>query len=311
MHCKTNMKKEKYAIIVTFAVLAVFIYLIFRYQDIGFYIESKKRADVNVKNVEFDADGLKLVGKIMLPVPLEENKKYPAFILLHGTSPHGMNLFLYKRLSIELVKKGFIVFIYNQRGYDTSPDPQNNNGHYDLNFIEDAVHAANFLRKQPDVNPSMITLLGHSFGASVAVGVSHVSNVEKLFNQIVIISPGRGWVSKGEGGYSFRQKRLTEDMKLEETININMIKSFFRKVEVETLINRKSIIPIKLINGEYEEKDKPLTNIFKNMPEPKDIRIIQGTGHYFHTTYSVNQKNLPFKIYKKSILSELIKAILE
>lgn len=290
---------------------AVLLFALLEYPHVDFYFAGDERIDSVTRTVTFDSEGIQLIGNILRPRTWKGTDFLPSIVLLHGTSPQGKALFLYKILSSELNKKGAIVFIYAQRGYDPSPDPpRDKNGHLKLDFVGDALRAIRFLSSQDGVDPKRITLVGHSFGGSVAIGVSHQPGIEDMLEKIVVISPGRGWPYKGQKKTVFRQKRLSNDMKLEKPLNLENVETTFQELEAETLLTRKNALPISLINGEYEEKVKPLSGIYGKMPSPRDLFILNGTGHYFHTDYFVNKLNAPIKIYRKKKIDALVDAIL-
>lgn len=282
------------------------------HKGIRFYDPDFKTENIQRSDVKFDSNGLNLLGTIYMPLSNSDSLPFPAILMLHGTSPEGSHLFLYRVLAEELCRRGFVVFLYDQRGYALSPDPPIDiDGNYALNFEDDAVNAVKFLVSQHSVDPNKIIVVGHSFGGSVAIGVSNLPGIENLVNKIVILSPGRGWPYRGEERYAFRQKRLSRDMELEHFISLKTIKSLYDNFEPETLITRRSRVFIKLINGEYEERLKPLKGIYQKIPPPAELSIIPDTGHYFDMNSIINRIDLPVKIYRPSVLYALVSSIIE
>lgn len=305
------LKNRKVFVFLIVAVPTIVGYVVY-HQNADLYMLSEEMKRVETKQVTFQSEDINLKGKIVCPLSLQKGVQYPAVIILHGTSASGMNLPLYRILSIELAKKGFIVLIYNQRGYDSSPDPPlNSRGDYILDYRGDAVNAVRFLSSQPGVDPSRIIVVGHSFGGSVAVSVAHLDSVEGIIEKVVVISPGRGWPFKGEQKYIFRQKRLSRDMKLDKLITVENIKTLFADMEAESLIGLEHDMPVTLINGEYEEADKPLRDVHSRMTGPSELKIIPDTGHYFGTDYLLNHISTSFVIYKEDAMMKLVRAILE
>lgn len=306
-----QVRSRKVFVLLIVAVPAVVVYIVY-HQDANLYMLSKEESRIATKQVTFQSGDLYLKGSIVYPITLQKGNRYPSVVILHGTSASGMNLPLYRILSIELAKKGFIVLIYNQRGYDSSPDPPlNSRGDYILDYTGDVVNAVKFLSSQPNVDPSRITVAGHSFGGSVAVSVAHLDSVERMISKIVVISPGRGWPFKGDQKYIFRQRRLSSDMKLKKLITVENIKTLFADMEAESLVGLAHNMPVTLINGEYEEADKPLRDIYSGMTGPSELKIIPDTGHYFGTDYLLNRISPSFVLYKEDAMKKLVKAILE
>lgn len=306
-----RVKSRKVFIFLIVAVPVIAGYILYP-RNADLYALSQEERKVATKEVAFQSGDIYLKGKIVYPLTVQNGARFPAVIILHGTSTSGMNLPLYRILSIELAKKGSIVLIYNQRGYDTSPDPPlNSRGGYILDYTGDVVNAVKFLSSQPNVDPSGIIVAGHSFGGSVAVSVAHLDSAERMIRKVVVISPGRGWPFKGEQKYIFRQKRLSRDMKLKKLITVENIKTLFADMEAESLVGFAHEMPVTLINGEYEEADKPLREIYGGMTGPSELKIIPETGHYFGTDYLLNRISASFVIYKKDVMAKLVKAILE
>jgi len=278
--------------------------------QVDFYFMDHPDPIIEEQNLTLPSNGLSLAARLYRPTNRQPGTKLPAVVLLHGTSPKGSHLFLYHILAEQLCRGGAIVLVYDQRGYAASPDPPlDSNGEPVLDFVGDAIRAVRFIASQPEVDPSKVVLVGHSFGGSVAIGVAHEPGINRLLRRIVVISPGRGWPYQGDERFTFRRRRLTQDMELNRPIRLETIRALYRDFEVETLLERKNMIYVRLVNGAREEQVKPLTGIYAKMSPPKDIRIIPGTGHYFNTNYLFNRLDLPIKIFRADKIQELAKAI--
>jgi len=300
------MVKKKKIIIISFTSFSLLV--VWGIYTFDFYYEDYHH-DISSEIVTFESDGVRLAGSIFRPRS-EHPGNMPGIVLLHGTNPKGSHLFLYQILARELAGKGFIVFLYDQRGYALSDDPpKNDKDLFILDFVGDVIRATKYFLSQPGVDPNSVILIGHSFGGSVAIGVSHAPAINDIFKKIVIISPGRGWPYKGEEKFSFRQRRLSRDMKLSTLIDLTTVKNLFNHFEIERLLEQERSVNMELINGEYEERLKPLADIYRRMPHPKNIHIIKGTGHYFHANSRFNGLDLPVKVYRKDKIRDLVHAI--
>jgi len=91
----------------------------------------------------------------------------PAIVLCHPHPNFGgtMDFYLLTDLVREISKEGFTTLRFNYRG--TSPSTGTYGG--GQGEVEDIVKAAEFLRKQQNVNPQRLGLVGYSFGGSLVI----------------------------------------------------------------------------------------------------------------------------------------------
>jgi dienelactone hydrolase len=265
---------------------------------------------VSIKKVDFPTNGLILSGRLYQPKGLAENPGIPGIVMLHGTSPAGADLFLYQLLALRLAESGNLVFLYDQRGYGASPDPPYSaESGYALDFVDDAVNAVRFLAAQPQVDTGRLTLVGHSFGGSVAIGVCNTPGLETLLQKVVIISPGRGYPHTGDQKDRFRQQRLANDMRLPIPPSLTEIRNLFAPMEVDTLVGGQHNLPIQLIIGELEDGLTPLPSTYENMAKDGTLTIIPKADHYFSTNNFVNRLDLPIKYYQRAMIRKPIAAM--
>ena len=103
--------------------------------------------------------------------------EHPAIVLVHGSGPSDMNekvgnVTPFKDLAEGLTKNGIAVIRYDKRTYSwgkelmLSPDAPNFTVWDET--IEDAVLAANLLKKDKRINPDKVFILGHSLGGMLA-----------------------------------------------------------------------------------------------------------------------------------------------
>ena len=65
--------------------------------------------DQSGERITFESDGMTLVGTLYTP---ENEKASPAIVLIHGSTPEGRNMGLYRILGDELAQSGYTVFEY-------------------------------------------------------------------------------------------------------------------------------------------------------------------------------------------------------
>ncbi|MCL2392131.1 MAG: alpha/beta fold hydrolase [Oscillospiraceae bacterium] len=112
----------------------------------------------------------------LLTIPGTEEKQYPAVVLVHGSGAndmdekvHGVRPF--KDIAEGLAKHGIATIRYNKRSLTYGKQLVKALG-ADITVkeetIEDAVFAADFLRKDVRINPDKIYIAGHSMGGMLA-----------------------------------------------------------------------------------------------------------------------------------------------
>ncbi|MEH7118958.1 alpha/beta fold hydrolase [Neobacillus vireti] len=119
-------------------------------------------------------DGTKYPLNGMLSIPDEINGLLPAVVLVHGSGPSNMdgkvgNNYPYKDLANALAERGIAVLRYDKRTFVYGKEMKNDTGlSVKEETIEDAILAANFLRKDSRINGNKIFIIGHSMGGMLA-----------------------------------------------------------------------------------------------------------------------------------------------
>lgn len=147
-------------------------------------------------NVTFNSDGLRLAGALHLPVDLVEGEQRPAIAVLHGFGSNqkdGM-VQLATRLFSSL---GYVVLRFDMRGCGDSEGEQGKVLCEEQ--VIDTRNAVSFLQTVPQVDPERIAVMGHSFGAAVAVYAAGVDT------RIRACISSAGW---GDGELKLRQQHV-------------------------------------------------------------------------------------------------------
>src|SRR5215203_1482512 len=111
-----------------------------------------------------------------LTIPAVGNGPFPGMLLVHGSGPVDMNETLspdskpFWQITQYLSERGFAVLRYDKRGVGANSQIIDYNMWGNLTFDDlkhDAETALSVLTQQPEVDPSKITLIGHSEGTTI------------------------------------------------------------------------------------------------------------------------------------------------
>jgi len=110
----------------------------------------------------------------ILAIPDGTNGLLPAVVLVHGSGPSNMdekveNITPFKDLAQGLSEKGIAVLRYNKRTFVYGKQMKTDTGlSVREETIEDAILAADFLRKDIRIDSNKMFILGHSMGGMLA-----------------------------------------------------------------------------------------------------------------------------------------------
>jgi uncharacterized protein len=138
------------------------------------------------RQMRFAAAGrptVQLDGMLALPEAAPPASGYPVAVLCHPQpASSSMDDPLVRRMAVDLATAGLIVLRFNFRGVGASEGEQTD-GRLEPLDIAGALECA---RSQPGVNPDKLCLIGHAFGAYVALAyAAHDPRVKT----VVAISP--------------------------------------------------------------------------------------------------------------------------
>ncbi|MCM3570527.1 S9 family peptidase [Neobacillus mesonae] len=110
----------------------------------------------------------------IITIPNETQGPCPAVVLVHGSGPSDMDEKIgenrpFKDIADGLTEKGIAVLRYDKRTFVYGKEMRNDT---ELSVkeetIEDAILAADFLRKDSRIDPNKIFIIGHSMGGMLA-----------------------------------------------------------------------------------------------------------------------------------------------
>jgi hypothetical protein len=209
------------------------------------------------QKVTFDSSGLKLSG--LIDVPPGTSGRRPALIVLHGfgSNKDGSS----SSASAELLKEwGYITLRIDFRGCGESEGTKGKV--ICLEQVEDTKAAVTYLQSRPDVDPDRIGVIGHSFGAAVAV---YAAGTDKRI--AACISCG-GW---GDGVKKFRKQHESPEA--------------WKKFTDMMAEGRK-----RLAKGE-----SMMVPRFDIVPIPPHLRATLSKGSYMEFPYEVVESMYNFK----------------
>ncbi|MGI9379000.1 MAG: alpha/beta hydrolase [Methyloligellaceae bacterium] len=261
--------------------------------------------------VQIASAGLKLSGLIEKPENSSDEKKKPAFIILHGfgSSKNAGNV----RAPAQFLRNlGFVTLTFDMRGCGESEGERGRL--ICLEQVEDTRNAITFLQSYPDVDANRIGLMGSSFGAAVALYTSAVD--ERV---AATISSG-GW---GNGTRKFRNqhqgvnawdkflnmleagnKHILENgeslwvdrydiVPIPEKLRKNVVSGSIQKFPVETAqsmydFKAEDIVadiaprPLLLLHSSVDSvtPTEQSLELFKRAGMPKDLHLFAETDHF-------------------------------
>jgi uncharacterized protein len=110
----------------------------------------------------------------ILTIPNQTNGQFPGVVLVHGSGPSDMDEKIgentpFKDIAEGLAEKGIVVLRYDKRTFVYGKEMRNDIGlTVKEETIEDAIRAADYLRKDERIDAMKIFLIGHSMGGMLA-----------------------------------------------------------------------------------------------------------------------------------------------
>jgi len=149
--------------------------------------------------VRFRSSGLTLAGVLHLPDDLRPGERRPAIIVLQGFGGNKETNVV--RLSAELfAAAGYVALRFDMRGCGESEGVRGRV--ICLEQVSDTRAAYDFMATRPEVDAGRIGVMGHSFGAAVAI---HTAGIDERF--AMCMSSG-GW---GDGAAKFRRQHAAPE----------------------------------------------------------------------------------------------------
>ena len=148
--------------------------------------------------IHFTSQGLQLAGVLQIPDNLPPGQQCAAIVVLHGfgSNKNGGISMAASKLFASL---GYITLRFDMRGCG---DSQGQRGKVIcMEQVQDTQAAIDFLQTRPEVDASRIGVMGHSFGAAVAIYTAGIDQ-----RVAACVSTG-GW---GDGEKKFRKQHASD-----------------------------------------------------------------------------------------------------
>ncbi len=207
-------------------------------------------------------------------------------------------------------ERGFVVFLFDLRGFGDSEDPVSLKKIDDILDVQDVFNAVEYFREDPTVNKNRLFLVGHSYGGSLAVqAMATGANV----NKIVVIGPARRVKERSAIELSCFIKRYSADRKIGSLIPLDVFEEFSAKQNIDTVLpyyRAAKHKPLFLIDGKLEGlKDREyLKAYFDKMSPPKKYCSVEGTAHYLNTLHLFGSSIL---VYDGKMMDSVVTMIVE
>ena len=184
------------------------------------------------ERVQFVSNGLELAGVLQLPDGLKKGEPRAAFLVLHGfgSNKDGGNVVTVSNL---LTGLGYATLRFDMRGCGESQGARGRT--ICLEQVEDTRAALDYLSRNENVDTRRIGVIGHSFGAAVAVYAAGVDS------RIAACVSAGGW---GNGVKKFRKQH--ESPEAWAKFQGMLEEGRRRKARGETMmVPRYDIVPIR------------------------------------------------------------------
>jgi pimeloyl-ACP methyl ester carboxylesterase len=213
----------------------------------------------------------------------------PGLVLLHGGSVHGRRLPIVAVLADRFAKRGYTVLTPDLRGYGESEDPADLSDPAAFDFAQDVVSSLDLLESLPDVDRGRLYVVGHSFGAGIALAAQAR---DRRIAKLVLIGPPRRlqerFLDAGAADSAYVLARTQEDMQLPEQPSMTTWRPVIESVDIERYLDywtRPGHIPLFLMDSEREDADDLafLREIHGRMAPTVEYWTLPKTDHYLHT----------------------------
>lgn len=126
--------------------------------------------------VSYRSDGLKIYGLLTVPTAERPAQGFPAIVFVHGYIPpkEYSTTSSYASYQAVLARSGFVTFKPDLRGHGNS-EGEADGAHFSESYVVDTLHAVQYLKQHPAVDPARMGYWGHSNGGEIGLRALVVS----------------------------------------------------------------------------------------------------------------------------------------
>jgi fermentation-respiration switch protein FrsA (DUF1100 family) len=182
--------------------------------------------------VRFSSDGIELAGVLHIPDNRRAGQRLAGFLVLHGFmgSKDESHAEIQARMLCDF---GYAALRFDMRGCG---DSGGRRGYVlCLDQVADTRNALTWLADQPEIDPGRIGVIGHSFGAAVAIYTAGVDQ------RVAAVVSSCGW---GHGERKFRGQHPTPEAWKEFTGMLERGKEHKARTGESLWVSRWDIVPI-------------------------------------------------------------------
>jgi len=210
----------------------------------------------------------------------------PGIILLHGSTPLGKKLGLYPLLAHSLFHKGYVVLCIDLPGFGDSDDPPDLSASRMLDDSPVVKEAVSYMTSLPSVDRNSIFLVGHSFGANVAM---ETATEDRRVRKVIAIGPPRRLLERAEREMEAFRRRYSKDRHLEHLVPPKVFSECICHMALENFIpwfSSDGHQPILFIDGSQEDRAdlQYLKAYYEKLTPPKKYvtvpNTVPNTAHY-------------------------------
>ncbi len=184
------------------------------------------------EKLTFTSDGLKLSGVLHVPEGRKPDQRLPAFLVLHGFV--GSKDESHAEIQAALLEDlGYAAFRFDMRCCGESEGERGQVRCFDQ--VADTKNALSFIAERPEVDPNRIGVIGHSFGAAVAVYTAGVDS------RVACVISSCGW---GHGERKFQGQHPTPQAWARFTGLLEQGRKHKRETGQSMWISRFDAVPI-------------------------------------------------------------------
>jgi dipeptidyl aminopeptidase/acylaminoacyl peptidase len=262
------------------------------------------------QNITFESSGLRISGCLNLPPQPTAGGKQAAMVVLHGFGSNK-NGGISKIAAKLFADMGYVTLRFDMRGCG---DSEGARGRVMCNEqVQDTQAAISYLQSLPQVDPNRIGVMGHSFGAAVAIYTAGVDSRvaacistggwgdgEKKFRKqhesdaawkkfTDMMTEGRKRLAKGESMMVPRYDIVPIQPGLRNHLSPGSITEFPYEV-VESMYNFKAnevvgqIAPRPLLllhpSNDTVTPTEQSVDLFQHAGQPTDLHLFAGTDHF-------------------------------